>query len=80
MNNMPNQITLSAAKKLMEKIESSNVPMAVFASYGSWSATRVTTQSFKDQLRLRPKTFVGVYDVYCKLDDLAEDLEEAGIK
>ena len=77
---MHNQITLQAAKKLLDKIESSPVPMAVFASYGSWSATKVTTQSFKDQLRLRPNNFVGVFDVYCKLEDLADDLAAVGIK
>ena len=64
----------------MDKIESADVPLAVFASYGSWHATKVTTQSFKDQLRLRPNNFIGVFDVYCKLEDLAEDLEAAGIK
>ena len=70
---MPNQITLQAAKKLMDKIDNANVPLAVFAAYGSWTATKITTQSFKDQLRLRPNTFVGVYDICCKLEDVAAD-------
>lgn len=77
---MPNQISIQAAKKLMDKIESANVPLAVFASYGSWSATKVTTKSFTDQLRLRPKNLVGVYDINCTLDAVAGDMEEAGIK
>lgn len=75
-----NQITLAAAKKLQNKLEGALVPLAVFAAYGSWSATKVTTQSFKDQLRLRPNTFVGVYTIDAKLEDIAEDLEAVGIK
>lgn len=77
---MPNQITLSAAKKLQDKLEGVSVPLAVFSSLGSWSSTKVTTQSFKNQLRLRPDTFVGVYTVDAKLEDIAADLESVGVK
>ncbi len=77
---MPNQISITAAKKLQDKLEGVSVPLAVFSSYGSWSSTKVTTQSFKDQLRLRPHTFVGVYTVDAKLEDIAEDFEAVGVK
>lgn len=77
---MPNNISLNAAKKLQDKMESTSVPLAVFAQYGSWHSTKVTTQSFQDQVRLRGHTLMGVYDINARLEDIASDFEHAGVK
>ncbi len=77
---MPSQISIHAAKKLQDKIDSATCPLAVFASYGTWSATKVSTRSFDDQVRLKPHTLMGVYDVNARLEDIASDFDSAGIK
>jgi len=74
------EITIQAAKKLESKILSSTVPLAVFVSYGGWSCTRVTTESFNNQLRLKPDNFMGVYTADASLDQLMDDFQTAGVR
>jgi hypothetical protein len=71
---------MEAARKLESKILSASAPLAVFALYGSWTATRVTTDSFKTQCRLTPDRLVGVYDINASVSDIADDFAEAGIR
>ena len=75
-----NQITLQAAQKFESKLLSCPVPLAVFSIYGGWSVTKVTTESFKNQVRLNPERLVGVYTADAKLEDLIDDFFAAGIR
>lgn len=75
-----NIITIEAAKKLESKLFSFPSPLAVFVSYGGWSATKVTTDSFKNQVRLNPEMLMGVYTADASLDQLMDDFSVAGVK
>lgn len=77
---MHNQITKQAAQLFLDKLEMSPVPMGLFAQHGSWSATRVTTDSFQRQVRLHPETFRGVFDVNVSIEALQDELAAAGVK
>jgi len=75
-----NQISLQAARKLLNKLEGVSCPLAVFSLYGSWTSTKVTTRSFLDQCRLTPERLVGVYTIDAKVEDIAADFFEAGVR
>lgn len=76
-----NQITISAAQKIIGKIDSANVPLALFkVGYGSWQATRTNTQFFNDKLRQRPDHLIGVYDCNVTMEELCDDLSTMGVK
>ncbi len=77
---MYNNITRQAAQKLIDRIASADEPLAVFASYGSWTVTRPSTQSFQDKCRLKPHTLMGVYDVNSLLEDIEADFHLMNIK
>jgi hypothetical protein len=77
---MTNAITRQAAQKLIDRVASVDEPLAVFAAYGSWTVTRLSTQSFQDKCRLKPHTLMGVYDVNSLLQDIENDFELMGIR
>ena len=75
-----NVITLEAARVLFNKVEAAKGPIAVFASNGSWQASKVSSQNFARQIQRTPELFVGLYDVNSRLEWIADDLYEAGIR
>lgn len=75
-----NEITRQAAKSLESKLLSSVQPLAVFVTYGGWSATKVTTDTFKNQIRLNPEKLMGVYTADVGIDQLMDDFSTAGVK
>ena len=81
-----NIITLEAARVLFNKVEAAKGPIAVFAANGGWNATKVSSQNFARQKALddkkkeKDKTFVCIYDVNSRLEWIADDLFEAGIR
>lgn len=77
---MHNIITKAAAKKLFEKIESSNAPIAVFCLNGSWRATKITTDLYKTALKKTPNRLMGVYDNSVRIEWLEDDLAYMGVK
>lgn len=77
---MHNAITLQAAARLENKLLETDIPLAVFAQHGSWHITKTNTTSFQEQLRKRPSQLVGIYTAAVKLEDIADDFAEAGIK
>ena len=77
MHNNHTQITKHAAVAVLNKIDSSTTPLALFANgCGGWSLTKVTTQAFKSRLEKYPATFVGVYDINATLGQIEDDLAE----
>lgn len=77
---MHNEITKQAAQKLESKLLATSIHLAVFVLHGSWIITRVTTQSFKDQVRLTPERLVGVYTADISVQEIADDFALVGIK
>ena len=75
-----NVITKEAARVLFNKVENSNAPIAVFAANGGWNATKVSSQNFARQIQRTPELFVGLYDIHSRLEWIADDLYEAGIR
>lgn len=75
-----NVITLEAARVLFNKVESAKGPIAVFASNGSWNASKVSSQHFARQIQRTPELFIGLYDINSRLEWIADDLFEAGIR
>ncbi len=75
-----NVITKEAAKTIFHKVESSSVPIAIFAQYGSWTATKVNSQNFARQVQRTPELMVGIFDINTRLDWLEDDLAAAGIR
>ena len=75
-----NVITKEAAKVIFNKVENSSVPIAIFAQYGSWTATKVNSQNFARQVERTPELLVSIYDINTRLDWLEDDLAEAGIR
>ena len=76
---MHTEKTIEAAKRLESKLLGTSTPLAVFALCGHYVITRVTTESFKNQVRLTPERLVGVYTADCPVEDIAADFKEAGI-
>jgi len=76
---MHSQTTIEAAKRLESKLLSTPTPLAVFALCGHYVITRVTTESFRNQVRLTPERLVGVYTAEAKVEDISDDFKEAGI-
>jgi len=75
-----NIITKEAARVLFNKVENSSAPIAVFASNGSWQASKVSSQNFARQIQRTPELLIGLYDVNSRLEWIEDDLYEAGIK
>ena len=77
-----NVITKSAAVKLLAKIEASAVPIAVFASSGSWKATKTNSELFLDCMSKRHmrSQLMGIYTSEVLLKDLEDDLSLMGVK
>ena len=81
MHNNHTQITKHAAVAVLNKIDSSTTPLALFANgCGGLSLTKVTTQAFKSRLEKYPETFVAIYDVNTSLEWIENDLCDAGVK
>jgi hypothetical protein len=75
-----NAITQAAAQKIIAKVDSAKVPLAVFkAGHMSWQATRTTSQLYKDSLQKVPRDLIGVYDFNVTIGDLCDDLFVMGI-
>ena len=75
-----NIITLEAAHKLESKLLATDVPLAVFALYGSWQVTKTNTKNYEELCRKTPERLVGVYTATARLEDIADDFSTAGIK
>lgn len=76
-----NQITKHAAVSLLNKIESADAPIGVFANgAGSYTTTKVTTDAFKNRLEKYPHTFVGVFDINATVSLLEDELAAVNVK
>ena len=75
-----NVITLEAARVLFNKVEAAKGPIAVFASNGSWNASKVSSQHFARQIQRTPELLIGIFDINSRLEWIADDLFEAGIR
>lgn len=75
-----NVITLEAARVLFNKVEAAKGPIAVFAANGGWNCTKVSSQHFARQIQRTPELFIGLYDINSRLEWIADDLFEAGIR
>lgn len=68
------------ALAIIDKLISSPVPLAVFKKViGGYECCKITTEEADRRIRLKPELFVGVYSIDVKTQDLAADLEAAGI-
>ena len=75
-----NMKSLEAARVLLHKLEGAKCPLAVFTLYGTWTTSKVTSKSFLERCRLTPERLVGVYDINARVEDIAQDFQEVGIK
>ncbi len=75
-----NVITKEAARIIFNKVEASNVPIAIFAANGSWNATKVSAQNFSRQMEAIPEKLVAIYDLNSRLQWIEDDLAAAGIR
>ena len=76
-----NQITKHAAVALLNKIDSADAPIGVFANgVGSYTTTKVTTDAFANRLAKYPHTFVGVFDINAPLSLLEDELAAVNVK
>ncbi len=75
-----NVMTLEAARVLFNKVEAAKGPIAVFAANGGWNATKVISQNFARQILRTPELLVGIFDINSRLEWIADDLYEAGIR
>ena len=75
-----NEITKQAAQSVISKIDSMGEIALFKVGHMSWQATRTRSQTFKEKLASRPETFLGVYDVNARLEDIMDDLYLIGVK
>jgi hypothetical protein len=75
-----NRITQDAARKVMSKIDQMGEIALFRVGHASWEATRTSTKSYLDKLRLRPENFLGVFDINAKIEDIMDDLFDIGVK
>ena len=66
--------------RTVQQVEAAKGPIAVFAANGGWNATKVSSQNFARQIQRTPELFVGLYDLNSRLEWIADDLFEAGIR
>ena len=76
---MHNIITKSAAETLFNKIEASKTPIAVFVRHGSWNATKVTTDLYRQAITKREKDLMGIYTPMVHPAWLEDDLAYMGV-
>ena len=68
------------SKKIMQRIDSSDVPIAVFVKRGVWNASKITSGLFEEAMKRRKDDFIGIYDKSVQIEYLQYDLFHAGVR
>ena len=78
---MHSNITKLEARKLMNKIDSSSVPIGLFANgCGSYVTVKTGTESFDRRVRQHPDTLIGVFNIYVTVSQLEDELAAVNVK
>jgi hypothetical protein len=72
--------TKHEASRVMQRIDSSEFPIAVFVKRGVWSATNVTSNLFEEAMKRRKDDLIGIYTKSAQIDYLQYDLFHAGVR
>lgn len=59
---------------ILDKINRSAVPLAIFEKGKSIRVTKTSTDLFRDAFEKMPQALIGVYDDKCRLEWLESDL------
>ena len=72
--------TKHEAARIMQRIDASESPVAVFVKRGTWSATRITSELFEQAMKRRKDDLIGIYNKSAQIEYIQHDLFHAGVR
>ncbi len=72
--------TKHEAARIMQRIDSTSSPIAVFVRRGIWRATRVTSNLYDAAMKKFPDELIGIYTKSAQIEYIQQDLFHAGVR
>jgi hypothetical protein len=72
--------TKHEATRIMQRIDSSSCPVAVFVKRGAWRATKTSSNLYDEAMRKFQNELVGIYDKSAQIEWIQYDLFHAGVR